>query len=204
LSAWPVGASLTERKGPPWGAAGAACGPVPASDQTRPWRTQRRSSSCIFCRRSAIAPPVAAWFCSLERCIHDFRGEEFFCHERPFDRSSLTRSRSSRFLPLMRKLLLEARTRITFTHDVEMPALLPGVPPTGRRVELPHVVVMGVVEGKISYEHIYWDQASLLVQVGLLDPSKLPVTAAEQTHKVIDPTLPSNELIRRANLRASA
>ena len=56
---------------------------------------------------------------------------------------------------------------VTFTHDVEMPALLPGVAPTGRKVALPHVVVMGIVEGKVAYEHIYWDQASLLVQVGL-------------------------------------
>lgn len=86
----------------------------------------------------------------------------------------------------------------SFTHDVEMPALLPGIAPTGRKVVLAHVVVMGIVEGKVAYEHIYWDQASLLVQVGLLDPAKLPVTGAEQAHKLRDPTLPSNELIRRA------
>ena len=46
----------------------------------------------------------------------------------------------------------------SFTHDVEMPALLPGVAPTGRKVVLPHVVVMGIVDGKVAYEHIYWDQ----------------------------------------------
>jgi carboxymethylenebutenolidase len=86
----------------------------------------------------------------------------------------------------------------SFTHDVEMPALLPGVAPTGRKVTLPHVVVMGIVGGKVAYEHIYWDQASLLVQVGLLDPAKLPVVGAEQADKLRDPTLPSNELIHRA------
>lgn len=86
----------------------------------------------------------------------------------------------------------------SFTHDVEMPALLPGVAPTGRKVALPHVVVMGIVGGKVAYEHIYWDQASLLVQVGLLDPAKLPVVGAEQADKLRDPTLPSNELIHRA------
>lgn len=85
----------------------------------------------------------------------------------------------------------------SFTHDVEMPALLPGIAPTGRKVVLPHVVVMGIVDGKVAYEHIYWDQASLLVQVGLLDPTKLPVVGAEQADKLRDPTLPSNELIRR-------
>jgi carboxymethylenebutenolidase len=89
----------------------------------------------------------------------------------------------------------------SFTHDVEMPALLPGIAPTGRKVVLPHVVVMGIAGGKVAYEHIYWDQASLLAQVGLLDPAKLPVVGAEQAAKLRDPTLPSNELIHRASRR---
>jgi carboxymethylenebutenolidase len=65
---------------------------------------------------------------------------------------------------------------VSFTHDCDMPALLPGVAPTGRKAVLPLVVVVGFDNGKIAYEHIYWDQASLLVQVGLLDKTKLPVT----------------------------
>ena len=85
-----------------------------------------------------------------------------------------------------------------FTHDVAMPALLPGVPPTGSKVELPVVVVVGIEDGKVTYEHIYWDQASLLVQVGLLDPATLPVSGGEQAHKLLDPALPSNALIHRA------
>jgi carboxymethylenebutenolidase len=87
---------------------------------------------------------------------------------------------------------------LSFTHDVEMPALLPGITPTGRKVTLPHVVVMGIVDGKVVYEHIYWDQASLLVQVGVLNSAKLPVVGAEQANKLRNPTLPSNELIHRA------
>jgi carboxymethylenebutenolidase len=87
---------------------------------------------------------------------------------------------------------------LSFTHDVEIPALLPGIAPTGRKVTLPHVVVMGIVDGKVAYEHIYWDQASLLVQVGLLNPTKLPVVGAEQADKLRNPSLPSNELIHRA------
>jgi carboxymethylenebutenolidase len=90
---------------------------------------------------------------------------------------------------------------VSFTHDMEMPALLPGIAPTGRKVTLAHVVVMGIVDGKVAYEHIYWDQASLLVQVGLLDSAKLPVAGAEQAAKLCDPTLPSNELIHRAASR---
>jgi carboxymethylenebutenolidase len=84
---------------------------------------------------------------------------------------------------------------ISFTHDCEMPAILPGVSPTGRKVVIPFVVVVGFEGDKISYERIYWDQASMLVQLGLLDPSALPVTGAEQTARLIDPQLPSNTLI---------
>jgi carboxymethylenebutenolidase len=87
---------------------------------------------------------------------------------------------------------------LSFTHDREIPTMLPGIPPTGKKVELPHVVVMGIENNKVVYEHIYWDQGSLLVQVGLLDPAKLPVSGAEQARKLLDPKLPSNELIRRA------
>jgi carboxymethylenebutenolidase len=90
---------------------------------------------------------------------------------------------------------------VSFTHDREMPAMLPGVAPTGRKVTLAHVVVMGIVDGKVTYDHIYWDQASLLVQVGLIDPAKLPVVGADQARKLRDPTRPSNELIHRAELR---
>jgi carboxymethylenebutenolidase len=87
---------------------------------------------------------------------------------------------------------------LSFTHDMEMPTMLPGIAPTGRKVELPHVVVMGIENGKVAYEHIYWDQGSLLAQIGLLDSSKLPVSGAEQARKLLDPNLPSNELIHRA------
>jgi carboxymethylenebutenolidase len=85
-----------------------------------------------------------------------------------------------------------------FTHDIEMDWMLPGVPPTGRRVEVPLVVVVQLGEGRIVCERIYWDQASVLVQLGLLDATALPVAGAETARKVLDPGLPSNALIRRA------
>lgn len=86
---------------------------------------------------------------------------------------------------------------MNFTHDVVMDALLPGVPPTGRPVRLPVVVVMGFDDGKVAYEHIYWDQASLLAQVGMLDAAALPVTGAEQAEKILDKNLPANQLLSR-------
>src|SRR6185437_10837889 len=86
----------------------------------------------------------------------------------------------------------------SFTHDVEMDWMLPGVPPTGRKVEVPMVVVVQFEGSKIVCERIYWDQASVLVQLGLLDPTVLPVAGADTARKVLNPGLPSNDLIRRA------
>ncbi len=87
---------------------------------------------------------------------------------------------------------------VSFTHDIEMPAMLPGVKPTGKKVQLPHVAAVGFEGDKVAYERIYWDQASLLVQIGLLDPTNLPVSGVEQARRVLDPALRSNELIHRA------
>ncbi len=89
-----------------------------------------------------------------------------------------------------------------FTHSIEMDWMLPGVPPTGRRVEVPLVVVAGFREGRLAHEHIYWDQASVLAQIGLLDASKLPVAGAETARKVLYPSaLPSNRLMERSPRR---
>ena len=79
---------------------------------------------------------------------------------------------------------------IAFTHTMAIDWLLSGVPPTGKPVEMAVVVVVGFKDGKISHEHIYWDQASVLVQIGLLDPAGLPVSGAESARKVLDPKLP--------------
>ena len=89
---------------------------------------------------------------------------------------------------------------LRFTHDVELAFMLPGIPPTGKPVELAVVVVMKFENGKIAHEHIYWDQASLLVQVGLLDPTMLPVVGVEQVRTVLDRSRPLNSLM---NARAA-
>jgi carboxymethylenebutenolidase len=85
-----------------------------------------------------------------------------------------------------------------FSHTVRMDWLLPGVAPTGKRVEVALVVVVEFRNGKLLGERIYWDQASVLVQLGLLDASTLPVAGVESAQKVLDPTIPSNQLIKRA------
>ena len=79
-----------------------------------------------------------------------------------------------------------------------MPWILPGVPPTGKRVEIAVIVVVQFKDGKIAGERIYWDQASVLTQIGLIDSERLPVTGIEASRKVIDPVQePSNRLIQR-------
>ena len=88
-----------------------------------------------------------------------------------------------------------------FTHTVRMDSLLPGIAPTGKRVEFPLVAIIKFEGGKIAHEHLYWDQASVLVQVGLLDRT-LPVCGGEIAAQVLNPTQPMNELIRRATSNA--
>jgi len=73
----------------------------------------------------------------------------------------------------------------SFTHTEEMPWMLPGVPPTNRQVQEPLVVIVRFRDGKLAHEHIYWDQASVLKQLGLLTDPALPVFGAETAHKVI-------------------
>ncbi len=75
---------------------------------------------------------------------------------------------------------------LEFTHDTEIPFMLPSVAPTGRKARVPTVVVMGFEGDKVAYEHIYWDQASLLVQLGLLDPSTLPVAGVEEAEHLLE------------------
>jgi len=73
---------------------------------------------------------------------------------------------------------------LSFTHDIEIPAMVPGIPPTGKHVELPLVVVMRFKGNKIAHQHIYWDQASLLSQIGLIDSKELPIIGIEQSKKL--------------------
>ena len=77
----------------------------------------------------------------------------------------------------------------SFTHTEEMPWMLPGVPPTHRHVDIPLVVVVGFRDGKLAHERIYWDQASVLKQIGLLTDPSLPIFGAETAHKLLHPAM---------------
>ena len=84
-----------------------------------------------------------------------------------------------------------------FTHTAKMDWMLPGVEPTGKHVQVPLVVIVHFRDGKLAHEHIYWDQASVLAQLGLIDANTLPVAGADTAEKVLHPELPANELMKR-------
>lgn len=84
-----------------------------------------------------------------------------------------------------------------YDHTQEMDYFLPGIAPTGKRIMIPTVVIAKFRGDKLYHEHIYWDQASVLVQLGLLDPAGLPVAGAEEARKMLDQTLPANELMEK-------
>jgi carboxymethylenebutenolidase len=87
---------------------------------------------------------------------------------------------------------------LRFTHSIRMDWLLPGIPPSGKHVEVPLIAIIRFDGDKIVHEHLYWDQASLLVQIDLLDRT-LPVRGGEVAAQVLNPTQPMNELIANQN-----
>ena len=86
---------------------------------------------------------------------------------------------------------------VRFTHDIVMDAILPGIAPTGRHVEVPHVAVVGFEGEKIAFERIYWDQGSMLLQLGLLNVDGLPLVGSQQAEALLDEDYPRNGLITR-------
>src|SRR4029079_6157052 len=84
-----------------------------------------------------------------------------------------------------------------FTHTIKMDWMLPGVGPTTKHVRIPVIVVVHFRDGKLAHEHIFWDQASVLAQLGLIDPASLPVAGVATAEKVLNPKLPANELMKR-------
>jgi hypothetical protein len=148
-----------------------------------------RSSRAARCgdllRPKPLHPP-----CDLLIGLARVAYRDHFIGQWPIDTTIMPISRTSDDNQIVDEML------ISFTHDRIVDCILPGVAPTGRKIEVPTVVVARFENGKLACEHIYWDQASVLVQAGLIDPVGLPVAGAEIAAKLTDPRLPSNTLIK--------
>lgn len=112
-----------------------------------------------------------------------------FVHQNPQDMKITSISRTVGSTQVVDEFIM------SFTHDAEIDWLLPGVKATGKHVEIPMLGVIQFRGNKLCHEHIYWDQASVLVQIGLLDPTGLPVAGVETARKLLDESLPSNTLM---------
>jgi carboxymethylenebutenolidase len=75
---------------------------------------------------------------------------------------------------------------VKFTHTIRMDWMLPGIAPTGKRVEVPVVAIIRFRDGKIAHEHLYWDQATVLLQLGLIDATSLPIVGAASAEKLLN------------------
>jgi carboxymethylenebutenolidase len=116
---------------------------------------------------------------SGKAALRDFYGQDFIpCMPPDFAITSISRTVG------VDSLVDEMLT--TFTHSVEMPWMLPGVAPTNRRVEIAIVAIVHFRDGKLAHEHIYWDQASVLKQIGLLTDPALPIFGVETARKLIE------------------
>lgn len=122
------------------------------------------------------------------RDLHRFY-KNFFVDSNPPDTSLTPISRTVGATQVVDELLF------CFTHTTEIPWMLPGIAPTGRRIEIPLLAVVKFRGDKLCHEHIYWDQASVLVQIGVLDPRGLPVAGVQTARKLVDESLPSNGLM---------
>lgn len=117
--------------------------------------------------------------------------QNHFVNSNPPDTSLIPLSRTVGASQIVDEMLF------CFTHTCEVDWMLPGVAPTGKRVEIPLIAIVKFRGDKLYHEHIYWDQASVLVQIGMLDPAGLPVAGVETARKLLDETLPSNTLMAR-------
>jgi carboxymethylenebutenolidase len=126
--------------------------------------------------------------------VHEFYSK--FVHQIPPDTEMVTVSRTIGQGRVVEEMVFR------FTHTVPMNWMLPGIQPTGKRVEVALLVVVQFEGDKLAHEHLYWDQASVLVQLGLLQPSGLPVVGAEGARAVLDRSIPLNQLIHYAKAEA--
>ncbi|CAG8582615.1 6774_t:CDS:2 [Acaulospora colombiana] len=99
---------------------------------------------------------------------------------------------------IMETMVVDAYVNNIPTMTGEIDWLLPGVAPTNKYVEIPMVGIISFRGDKLCNEHIYWDQASVLVQIGVLDKGEIPVTGREQAEKLMGKSLPNNELLKKS------
>lgn len=66
--------------------------------------------------------------------------------------------------------------------DIIFRPRLPGIPPTGHKLEIPFTAVVNIRGDRLYHEHIAWDQATVLTQLGLLPPS-LPFNIPVRSEK---------------------
>ncbi|MDY7227904.1 ester cyclase [Hyalangium rubrum] len=116
---------------------------------------------------------------------------KYFLNQLPADMEILPLSRTIGRERVVDELVLR------FTHDIRMDWVLPGVPPTGKKIEFAMVVIVTMQGDKIVSENLYWDNATILLQAGLLHDKKLPVVGAESARYMLNPTEPLNQLIHR-------
>lgn len=112
-----------------------------------------------------------------------------FIHNNPQDMSLVSISRTVGVTQVVDEFIMR------FTHDREIDWLVPGIAPTGKFVEIPMLGVIKFRGPKLCHEHIYWDQASVLVQLGLLDAKGLPIAGAITAHKLLDESIESNQMM---------
>ncbi|MGE8645238.1 dienelactone hydrolase family protein [Acinetobacter vivianii] len=112
-----------------------------------------------------------------------------FVHQNPKDMSLTPISRTVGATQVVDEFIM------SFTHDEEIDWLIPGIAPTGKKVQIPMLGIIKFRGPKLCHEHIYWDQASVLVQLGILNPQGLPVAGVETAQKLIDESLASNTLM---------
>lgn len=117
--------------------------------------------------------------------------QHHFVHGNPPDMKLIPISRTIGALQIVDEFIM------CFTHSTEIDWMLPNVAPTGKYVEIPMLGVIKFRGDKLYHEHIYWDQASVLVQIGLLNPEGLPVAGVETARKLLDEQQPSNTLMGR-------
>jgi len=120
--------------------------------------------------------------------LHRFY-RDYFIGANPADTEQISVSRTIGVNQIVDEVIF------SFTHDKVMEWLLPGVAPTGKHVRFGLVGIVKFRGDKLCHEHIYWDQASVLAQIGMLDAGTLPIVGRQAADKITDNSIPSNHLI---------